>query len=198
MGNPKQTLEPNNNTLKPIYTTNSSSYGGRNIRKVSDSEYYREVSIGNAPDTFPCGHVLCHKCIRKLMTPSKDAPLVCPLCGKEARRMFTADPGASLGYNVETVDNITLLSNFDDMAKKFSRIKYSIRRLQNEAVSSRSLAMTFTNCGCHMCNETHGTLQVLQEFNQLQVNHIRPQLPPYYYYRYILHLCIYLFRSIRF
>ncbi|KAL4233157.1 hypothetical protein ACF0H5_007842 [Mactra antiquata] len=173
----------NNNNLKPVYSVNASKYGGRQIRKVSDSEYYREISMGNAPDTFPCGHVICHKCIREHMTPCKDTKLACPLCGKVANKMFTADPGTSLGYNVNDVDNITLLSNFDDIVKKFDRVKYSIRRLQNETVSSRSLAMTFTNCGCHMCDETHGTLQVLQEFNRLQMSHRRPNLPAPYYYR---------------
>ncbi|XP_045195620.2 uncharacterized protein LOC123551048 [Mercenaria mercenaria] len=179
-----QTLEENNNTLKPIYSTKSSEYGGgRQIRKVSDSEYYREVSMGKAPDTFPCGHVLCHKCIRKSMTPTTNGKLECPICGKEAARMFTADPGDSIGFNMSDVDNITLLSNFDDIVKKFDGLKYSIRRLRCESVQSRSLAMTFTNCGCHMCDESHGTLQVLQEFNQLRVSHIRPRLPPYYFYR---------------
>jgi hypothetical protein len=181
-----QLLEENNNTLKPIYSTKSSAYGGRQIRKVSDSEYCREVSIGKAPDTFPCGHVLCHKCIRKSMSPSIDSKLACPLCGKEANRIFTADPGDSMGYNIDDVDNITLLSNFDDIVKKFDGLKFSIRRLRQESVQSRSLAMTFTNCGCHMCDENHGTLQVLQEFNQLRVSHIRPQLPAPYFYRYVI------------
>lgn len=183
VGKMPQTLEENNNTLKPIYSTKNSEYGGRQIRKVSDSEYYREVSMGKAPDTFPCGHVLCHKCLRKCMTPSKDEKLSCPLCGKEAARMYTADPGDSIGYNVDDVDNITLLSNFDDMVKKFNGLKYSIRRVQNESVQSRSLAMTFTNCGCHLCNENHGTLQVLNEFNHLRVSHLRPRGPPSYFYR---------------
>lgn len=171
------------NGLKPIYTLDTREYGGRKIRKVSDKEYHRDVSIGKAPDTFPCGHVLCHSCIRRHMTPAVGEKLSCPLCGKEASRMYTADPGTSLGYNVDDVDNITLLSNFDDMTKKFNGLRFSIRRLQSEAVTSRSLAMTFTNCECHLCNENHGTLQVLQEFNQLKVTHIRPQLPPPYYYR---------------
>lgn len=172
-----------NNTLKPIYSSTNSEYGGRQIRKVSDSEYYREVSIGKAPDTFPCGHTLCHKCIRKLMVPSVKEKLACPLCGKEALRIHTPDPGTALGYNIEEVDNITLLSNFDDIVKKFNGIKYSIRRLTNETVQSRSLAMTFANCECHLCHENHANLQVLQEFNQLQVTHIRPRLPPPQYYR---------------
>ncbi|WAR08332.1 hypothetical protein MAR_018290 [Mya arenaria] len=174
--------EPKNG-LKPVYTANSSEFGGRKIRKVSDKEYQRDVTIGKAPDTFPCGHVLCHKCIRRHMTPSLEDKLCCPLCGKEASKIFTADPGTSLGYNVDEVDNITLLSNFDDMTKKFNGLKFSIRQLHRESVQSRSLAMTFTNCGCHLCNENHGTLQVLQEFNELQVTHVRPKLPPRAYYR---------------
>lgn len=171
------------NGLKPIYKLDTTGYGGRQIRKVSDSEYLREVSIGQAPDTFPCGHVLCHKCIRNHMTPSKEEKLSCPLCGHPADRIYTADPGTSLGYNVDNVDNITLLSNFDNMIKKFDGLKYSIRRLHRESVQSRSLGMTYTNCACHLCDANHGTLQVLQEFNQLQVEHSRPKLPPPYYYR---------------
>lgn len=173
------------NGLKPIYSHEESQYGGRKLRKVSDSEYQREVSISKAPDTFPCGHVLCHKCIRLHMVPSKDTPLSCPLCGQEANRIHTADPGESLGYNVGDVDNITLLSNFDDMVKKFDGINYAKRRLQRESVQSRSLAMSFTNGSCHACDEQHGTLQVLQEFNELEVTHNRPQLPPPYFYRLI-------------
>ncbi|KAH3728502.1 uncharacterized protein LOC127854021 [Dreissena polymorpha] len=171
------------NGLKPVYAVSRSQYGERKIRRVSDKEYYRDVAIGKAPDTFPCGHVLCHSCIRKHMTPSLNEKLCCPICGKEAPRMYTADPGDSLGYNVDDVDNITLLSNFDSMTKKFNGLKYSIRRLHSESVQSRSLAMTFTNCGCHLCHENHGTLQVLQEFNQLQVTHNRPKLPPTHFYR---------------
>ena len=179
-------VKPRNglNGLKPIYTVNSSEFGGRKIRKVSDKEYQRDVTIGHAPDTFPCGHVLCHDCIRKHMTPSVKEKLCCPLCGKEAAKMFTADPGNSLGYNVDDVDNITLLSNFEDMTKKFHGLKHTLRRLHKESVQSRSLAMTFTNCGCHLCGGSHGTLQVLQEFNQLAVQHVRPKLPPTAYYRY--------------
>lgn len=171
------------NGLKPVYSHEESKYGGRNLRKVSDSEYQREVSISKAPDTFPCGHVLCHKCIRLHMVPSKDTPLSCPLCGQEASRIHTADPGESLGYNVGNVDNITLLSNFDDIIKRFDGINYAKRRLHKESVQSRSLAMSFTNGGCHACDEQHGTLQVLQEFNELEVAHMRPQLPPHHYYR---------------
>ena len=171
------------NGIKPIYTLSTNSVGGRQIRKVSDTEYQREVNIGKAPDTFPCGHVLCHKCIRDHMTPSKDEKLSCPICGREASRIFTADPGTSLGYNTEDVDNITLLSNFDDIVKKFNGLKYSIRTLHRESVQSRSLGMSFTNCACHLCHENHGTLQVLQEFNQLQFEHVKPELPPRYYYR---------------
>ena len=171
------------NGLKPIYSHEESKYAGRKIRKVSDSEYQREVSISKAPDTFPCGHVLCHKCLRRHMAPSKDTPLSCPLCGKPASRIHTADPGTSLGYNVDSVDNITLLSNFDDMIKKFDGVNYAKRRLQKETVQSRSLAMSFTNGGCQVCQEQHGTLQVLQEFNELHVAHLRPELPPHYFYR---------------
>ena len=171
------------NGLKPIYSREETKYGGRKIRKVSDSDYIREVSISKAPDTFPCGHVLCHQCIRRHMVPSKDIPLSCPLCGKPANRIYTSDPGTSLGYNVEDVDNITLLSNFDDMIKKFDGINYAKRRLHKETVQSRSLAMSFTNTDCHLCQEQHGTLQVLQEFNELQVAHLRPELPANMFYR---------------
>ncbi|KAL3882086.1 hypothetical protein ACJMK2_028458 [Sinanodonta woodiana] len=179
----KSPLSPTSEFSREMMELYTAEFGGRKMMKLPDPEFHREVAVGKAPDTFPCGHVLCHGCIRKHLKPSRDTALTCPICGQEASRIHTADPSASLGFSTDDVDTISLLSNFDDIVQRFNGIDYNLRKLKEESVKSKSMAMTYSNCECHMCEESHGTLHVVQEWNRLQVYHHRPAITNPYLYR---------------
>ncbi|XP_050390237.1 uncharacterized protein LOC126809616 [Patella vulgata] len=151
-----------------------------NDNKREDVEYHRTVEEGRAPDSFPCGHVLCHHCLREHVKP-KMTKLQCPVCSSITELQKPVD-GATLACADSEIPNITLMSNFDDIVKKFNGINYTLRRLKEENVQSRSMAMTYTNNHCDLCHEHHGTLNVVQEYNQLTVSHERPiNWHPYFY-----------------
>ncbi|ESO93251.1 hypothetical protein LOTGIDRAFT_161808 [Lottia gigantea] len=151
-----------------------------NENKREDTEYYRTVEEGRAPDSFPCGHVLCHHCMREFIKP-KMTKITCPVCSYSTDVNVPVD-NYSLAYAEDELPNITLMSNFDNVVKKFNGINNTLRRLKQENVQSRSMAMTYTNNHCDNCHEQHGTLKVLQEFNQLTVQHERPiGWNPYFY-----------------
>lgn len=159
----------------------------RNIKEKKNTEYMRTVEYSKAPDTFPCGHVLCHHCIRRYLKPNSVSDLSCPVCdtivpGYRLPKNHGVSSDSS-NNNSGYVENITLFANFDQIANRFNGINSSLRRLKEESVQSKSLAMTYTNGLCNMCEENHGTLKVVQEFNQLAVTHIRPNLPDPYFYR---------------
>lgn len=148
----------------------------------NETEYQKTLEVGKAPDTFPCGHVLCHNCIRKHLK-SREAELKCPVCDK-AVEINVPIHGTAVAYDDDDDNNVMLVSNFDDIVRKFNGINYNLRRLKEESVQSRSVGMTFSSSACHMCEEDHGTLRVIQEFNKLSVNHQRPPVrPDHYFYR---------------
>ncbi|KAK7108459.1 uncharacterized protein [Littorina saxatilis] len=155
-----------------------------NSNPHEQTEYERSLEHHQAPDTFPCGHVLCHKCLRKFMNTVGGAMGAhCPVCrlGVSGEDVSLA----SMGLPSETQDEapISLLNNFGEIVKKFNGIQQNLRRLKDESVQSRSMGMTYTNTLCHLCRESHPTLRVIQEHNQLQVRHERPTAWSNYFYR---------------
>nr|KAG5706865.1 hypothetical protein BaRGS_004200 [Batillaria attramentaria] len=87
------------------------------------------------------------------------------------------------GNDPEEEAPISLLSNFDEIVKKFNGIQMNLRRLKDESVQARSMGMTYTNTQCHLCGESHPTLRVIQEHNHLSVRHERPNAWSNYFYR---------------
>ncbi|KAL8613717.1 hypothetical protein ACOMHN_029809 [Nucella lapillus] len=155
-----------------------------NSNPREQAEYERSLEYHQAPDTFPCGHVLCHKCIRRFMKTMGGAfGTRCPVC----RVGVSSDDVslASMGLPGEGQDEapISLLSNYGEIVKKFNGIQSTLRRLKDESVQARSMGMTYTNTLCHLCREAHPTLRVIQEHNQLQVSHERPTAWSNYFYR---------------
>ena len=186
-------------------------------------ETRQDIEYTRAPDMFPCGHVLCHNCVRKFMRlRHRSGYSRCPVCHRRvdddaplqamgiptggggstdsrsesasssASSSFYEDSGpasptsfSSHAHEPEPSDPtpISLLNNFDEIVKKFNGIQLSLRRLKNECVQSKSMGMTFTNTQCHLCNENHGTLRVVQEYNNLAVRHERPHQWSNYFYR---------------
>lgn len=192
---------------------NTSDYGSSNsiVHDTQDGEHHEEsearheVEYSRAPDTFPCGHVLCHNCVRKFMRlRQRSGYSRCPVCH---RRLDEDIPMYAMGLAVNTPTSptpirtsptaspplsptspsdptpISLLTNFDEIVKKFNGINYGLRRLKDESVRSKSMGMTFTNTQCHLCMENHGTLRVVQEYNHLSVTHERPTVWSNYFYR---------------
>ncbi|KAH9525578.1 hypothetical protein Btru_001751 [Bulinus truncatus] len=174
-------------------------------------ETRQDIEYTRAPDTFPCGHVLCHNCVRKFMRlRQRSGYSRCPVChqpvDEDAPLQAMGIPTGGSSHCNGGGDNeddssahsshghthqpepsdptpISLLNNFDEIVEKFNGIQLSLRRLKNESVQSKSMGMTFTNTQCHLCMENHGTLRVVQEFNQLSVRHERPTVWSPYFYR---------------
>ncbi|GFO09700.1 peptidyl-prolyl cis-trans isomerase-like 6 [Plakobranchus ocellatus] len=189
-------------------------------------ETREDIEYTRAPDMFPCGHVLCHNCVRKFMRlRQRSGYSRCPVCHRRVdddaplQAMGIPTPrGGSTGSRSDSTSSstsssffdesgpasptssfshshaqhepeesdptpVSLLNNFDEIVKKFNGIQYSLRRLKNESVQSKSMGMTFTNTQCHLCMENHGTLRVVQEYNNLAVRHERPHQWSNYFYR---------------
>lgn len=160
-------------------------------------EARQDIEYTRAPDTFPCGHVLCHNCVRKFMRlRQRSGYSRCPVChcyvddDAPMQAMGIPTNSAPSGHHhgapqPEPSDPtpISLLNNFDEMVQKFNGIQQNLRRLKDESVQSKSMGMTFTNTQCHLCMENHGTLRVVQEYNQLSVRHERPTAWSSYFYR---------------
>ncbi|RUS90880.1 hypothetical protein EGW08_001387, partial [Elysia chlorotica] len=187
-------------------------------------ETRHDIEYTRAPDMFPCGHVLCHNCVRKFMRlRHRSGYSRCPVChcrvdddaplqamgiptgsggstdsrsestSSSASSSFYEDSGPASPQPFSTHTHepepsdptpISLLNNFDEIVKKFNGIQLNLRRLKNENVQSKSMGMTFTNTQCHLCMEHHGTLRVVQEYNNLTVKHERPNPWSNYFYRY--------------
>jgi hypothetical protein len=117
----------------------------------------------------------------------------CPVCHRlldeevysQANNSSTPCPSSPANGNPEPSDPtpISLLNNFDEIVAKFNGIQQNLRRLKDESVQSKSMGMTFTNTQCHLCLENHGTLRVVQEYNQLSVRHERPNAWSPFFYR---------------
>ncbi|XP_041352473.1 uncharacterized protein LOC121370971 [Gigantopelta aegis] len=170
------------------------TYENNNDNETVDTEYIRTLEVSQAPDTFPCGHVLCHHCLRRHMHRNYSRTLRCPVCYQIVTlNMSSMEPPLSPlsptspkspgMIDDDAGPNVSLLSNFDEIVKKFNGVNHNLRRLKNESVSARSLGMTYTNTHCDLCNQNHGTLRVVQEMNQLQLSHERPSRCLAYYYR---------------
>lgn len=147
-------------------------------------EYQRSLEVSTAPDTFPCGHVLCHKCLRKHLMPYKRSAWCCPVCDREASTIHVPEYSASVSGSNDRCDHddsISFLSNYEEIVKKFNGINYLKYALKKEKVQSRSVGMTYTKVPCSLCEENHGTLKVVQEHSFLGVNHVRPPINPYFY-----------------
>lgn len=160
------------------------------------TEYERSLEYHQAPDTFPCGHVLCHRCLRKFITTLGGLfGARCPVCRKGVSSDDVSlasvglpspggrSAGAGSRWRQDEEPPISLLSNFDEIVQKFNGLQQNLRRLKDESVQSRSMGMTYTNTVCHLCREAHPTLRVIQEHNQLQVRHERPHAWSNYFYR---------------
>lgn len=220
----------NNNTN--TYNNNHNSYtnhnGGNNHHHYDPNghtseleESRQEVEYTRAPDTFPCGHVLCHNCVRKFMRlRQRSGYSRCPVCHtrldedvplqmmglavngpksptpiltssspsspppSSSHYSSSSSPSSSSSSPSDATPPISLLTNFDEMVHKFSGVHGTeLRRLKDESVRSKSMGMTFTNTQCHLCMENHGTLRVVQEYNQLSVKHQRPSVWSNYFYR---------------
>ena len=148
---------PSSPTMK-VYDVNS------NPRE--QTEYERSLEYHQAPDTFPCGHVLCHKCLRKFINTMGGAyGARCPVCrlcvsGEDVSLASMGLPSEKPREDEEAP--ISLLNNYGEIVKKFNGIQQNLRRLKDESVQSRSMGMTYTNTTCHLCRESHPTLRVIQ------------------------------------
>ncbi|XP_076466627.1 uncharacterized protein LOC143297927 [Babylonia areolata] len=151
-----------------------------NCNPHEQTEFEQNVEFHQAPDTFPCGHVLCHHCLRKFIKslggPAGIRAARCPVCRMEVsgEDVSLASVGLPSDQQQEQEAPISLLSNFDEIVKKFNGIQHGLRRLKDESVQSRSMGMTYTNTVCHLCHQSHPTLRVIQEHNHLEVRHERP------------------------
>lgn len=163
-----------------------------------DVEARQDIEYTRAPDTFPCGHVLCHNCVRKFMhRRQRFGCSRCPVCHRRLDEDITlqamgmavpstptsSSPNGNAYAEPSDPTPISLLNNFDEIVEKFNGIQQNLRRLKDESVQSKSMGMTFTNTQCHLCLENHGTLRVVQEYNQLSVKHERPNVWSPYFYR---------------
>lgn len=169
----------------PLVKLYDVSVGGQRVRDSgSRSEYERTVEVTSAPDTFPCGHVLCHKCIRSHVIPNRRSVWECPVCYKESDSVNLPEiTGGRISEPEEETQHIKLMSNYDQMVKKLSSVDYSLRRLKDERVEAKSVGLAYTTCSCSLCGENHGTLSVMQEYNQLRVQHVRPSYIDHFFYR---------------
>ncbi|XP_062596471.1 uncharacterized protein LOC134257913 [Saccostrea cucullata] len=159
------------------------SVGGQRVKDLGlQSEYDRTVEVSSAPDTFACGHILCHKCIRNHLVPRRGSVWECPVCN-EVSDSFNLTESTGSGTEDDDSQHIKLMSNYDQMVEKFNGIDYSLRRLKDEKVEAKSVGLSYTTCPCSMCGENHGTLSVTQEYNQLRVQHVRPTSIDHYFYR---------------
>ena len=160
--------------------------GGKRVNNTDEhTEYERSLEVSNAPDTFPCGHILCHNCLRKHVMPYRGhRTWCCPVCDKEYANINVCDKSGSVSFGEGEVEHLTLLSNYDQIVSRIKGLDYyQIRRLKEEKIQSKSIGMTYSSCPCSMCDESHGTLAVVQEYNQFGVRHIRPSYTDRYFYR---------------
>jgi hypothetical protein len=176
-------------TSKPVYDVkNPTSPPASTLNGEHNAEYERSLEYHQAPDTFPCGHVLCHHCLRKfIQTLGGSCGARCPVCrmgvteddvslasmglpsgggcggGGEGREKSASTSSRSSRSCREDLDPpISLLSNFDEIVLKFNGLQQNLRRLKDESVQSRSMGMTYTNTVCHLCRQAHPTLRVIQ------------------------------------
>lgn len=147
----------------------------------SHDQYEKSREITQFPDTFPCGHVLCHQCVRRYVVRYPRAAWCCPLCDRELFHNNNQGETTSMSYKEAEEDCV--LVNLDDIVKKFNGINHSIRRIKTEEVQSRSVGVTYSSCTCDMCGHDHGTLNVIQEYNRLEVEHNRPSIFDRHYCR---------------
>lgn len=159
--------------------------GGQRLGgQESQAEYERTVEVTNAPDTFPCGHILCHKCIRSHVIPNRRSVWECPVCSKESDSVSLPEVTGGHAWEAEDeTQHIKLMSNYDQMVQKLGSVDYSLRRLKDEKVEAKSVGLSYTTCPCSLCGENHGTLSVTQEYNQLRVQHLRPSYIDHFFYR---------------
>lgn len=128
-----------------------------------EHEYDHSMELHQAPDTFPCGHALCHNCLRRLMRSTGSAlGTCCPVCREEISGEEASLAAMGLSRDGQQEGPVSLLTNFDEIVKKFNGITHNLRRLKDESVQVRSMGMTYTNTVCHMCRESHPTLRVIQ------------------------------------
>ncbi|KAK3098794.1 hypothetical protein FSP39_023173 [Pinctada imbricata] len=168
---------------KYLYDVN---VGGKRVRDTNErTEYERSLEVSSAPDTFPCGHILCHNCIRKHVMKNRSRGVwSCPVCEREFSGINVCDQAGSVSFGEGEVEHVALLSNYDQLVSRFKAVDYyTLRRLKEEKIQSKSLGMTYSKCTCSLCGENHGTLAVVQEFNQLGVRHVRPSIADPYFYR---------------
>lgn len=152
----------------------------RNNNEVK--EYEHSVEVSTVPDTFPCGHILCHNCVRKYISPLRESAWDCPVCGQDLFRLQLQKRRHNVSYGNDDLDEVDLLSNFDKLVSRFHDTRHNLSRLKRENIKARSVGMTYARCFCDMCEENHGTLKVVQDFNELCVQQIRPSRTHRLYY----------------
>jgi len=147
-------------------------------------EYIATKKVTEAKDTFPCGHVLCHECLRKHVISYKQSAWCCPVCNKE--QIFLSTQGQPLEFdnnNNNDQDALTLMTHFDDVVNKFNGVNLMKRRLVKESVQTKSVGVTYTKCFCDMCDENHSTMRVVQDYSRLELDHQRRQSTDPFYRR---------------
>lgn len=155
----------------------------RNNNEVK--EYEHSVEVSQVPDTFPCGHILCHNCVRKYISPLKDPSWSCPVCEKPFPRLAVHSKTDNATYGSDDLNEVDLLCNFDKLVNRFSETRYNLSRLKHENIKARSVGMTYARCCCDMCDENHGTLKVVQDYSELGVQQIRPSVTHRFFYSWI-------------
>ncbi|XP_033739808.1 uncharacterized protein LOC117327087 [Pecten maximus] len=140
----------------------------------SQEEYEKSREITQFPDTFPCGHVLCHQCVRRYVARYPLSAWCCPLCDREL--FHNNNQGETTVVPDTENEEEALLVNLDEIVKKFNGINHSIRRIRTEEVQTRSVGVTYSACPCDMCGHDHGKLSVIQEYSDLRVEHNRPSI----------------------
>lgn len=148
-------------------------------------EYEHTVEVSKVPDTFPCGHILCHNCVRKYISPYRETAWECPVCGDDYPRLTIQKRRNNVSYGNDDLDEVDLLSNFDKLVSRFHDTRHNLRRLKQENIKARSVGMTYARCFCDKCEENHGTLKVVQDYNELGVQQIRPTASHRFFYSLI-------------
>ena len=137
-------------------------------------EEIKNLRYSKVHDSFPCGHVLCHKCLRRVLSRMNSAwSTRCPVChfpiswddiSLASMGIPTRQPACQLDCSEydDLEPEISLLTNFSNIVKTFNGMQHNFRRLKEESVQSRSMSMTYINTDCHLCRESHPTLRIIQ------------------------------------
>lgn len=165
----------NYNRSEKIYDIN---VGGKSIVSSEEhEEYNQQRDAVAATDSFPCGHVICHHCLRRYVDIRRPT-WACPVCSHEFQATSAGSEHMTpVSYTPVDGNNvISMLSNFEGIVSKFNGINRHIGKLKKEQVKSRSIGMCYKPLPCDCCHEDHGSLIVVQEYDNLTVT---PERTPF-------------------